>query len=101
MDLYQSERLRHELANSGQTTTVVATTDLWDLAPLQTLIYPAAERGERSLKIDMMEQAFHTLRPGGMFAVLSPFERDPFFATALKKVFGRVHAPGAANGRLF
>ena len=50
-----------------------------------------ARGGERELKIDMVEQAFHVLRPGGALVIWSSYETDPFFPTLLKKVFGRVH----------
>ena len=45
----------------------------------------------------MVEQAFHVLRPDGVFVVLSPYEKDEFFPPLLKKVFGRVHS--ADGGR--
>src|SRR5207244_3987873 len=78
---------------------VVTAPDLWDLpADFQTLLYQVPPRGERGLKIDMVEQAFHVLRPHGTLAVLSPYEREQLFPAALKKVFGRVHAPEAGGG---
>lgn len=99
MDLYQAERLRHELAQRGAEAKVVATADLWDLgAAARTAVYPAADKGERQLKLDMLEQAFHVLQPAGLFAVWSPYERDLLFPHALKKVFGRFHA---VEGSLF
>ena len=70
--------------------------DLWDLpADFQTAVYMPARGGERELKIDMIEQAFHVLRPGGALVVWSSYETDPFFPTLLKKVFGRVHEQSA------
>src|SRR5262249_11184360 len=69
--------------------------DLWDLPPVQTLLYPVPMGGERGLKLDMIEQGYHALAPGGIFAVLSPYEKDEFFPHALKKVFGKVHRPMA------
>jgi 16S rRNA (guanine1207-N2)-methyltransferase len=51
-----------------------------------------ARGGERDLKIDMVEQAFHVLRPRGALVVWSSYESDPFIPTLVKKVFGRVHA---------
>jgi 16S rRNA (guanine1207-N2)-methyltransferase len=102
MDLYQADHLREELAGRGLTAQVVTAPDLWDLAPtLQTLLYPAPERGERDLKLDMIEQAFHVLRQRGNLVVLTPYPKDQLFPAALKKVFGRVHAPAAGNGMVF
>jgi 23S rRNA (guanine1835-N2)-methyltransferase len=98
MDLFQAGRLRGELKDSGHFAEIVTAADLWDLPePPQTLIYPVPLGGERGLKLDMVEQAFHALRPGGTFAVLSPYEREEFFPQALKKVFGKVHRPMAGR----
>src|SRR5437660_8094704 len=73
MDLFQADRLRVQLKESGNFGLVVTAPDLWDLpAPLQTLVYPVPLGDERALKLDMIEQAFHVLQPGGTFAVLSP-----------------------------
>lgn len=92
MDLYQAQRLQAELADTFPAARVETAADLWDLpATFQTVAYLPARRGERELKIDMVEQAFHILRPRGAFLVWSPHEADPFFPGLLKKVFGRVH----------
>jgi 16S rRNA (guanine1207-N2)-methyltransferase len=93
MDLHQAGRLREELAARGVSGRVVTHPDLWDLpAEFQTVLFPAQKGVERELKIDMVEQAFHILRPGGTLLVLSEFDKDRLFAELLKKVFGRVHA---------
>jgi 16S rRNA (guanine1207-N2)-methyltransferase len=102
MDLYPAERLREALAEHALSARVETAADLWDLpADFQTVIYPAPKGGERELKIDMVEQAFHVLRPGGVLVVLSPYEKDNFFPALLKKVFGRVHAPTAGGTPVF
>ncbi|MCS6852442.1 MAG: class I SAM-dependent methyltransferase [Gemmataceae bacterium] len=99
MDVYQAARLEAELRGAAK---VCAAPDLWDLPPIfGTAIYPAPEGGERALKLDMVEQAYHVLRPQGLFLVLSPYEADSLFPSALKKVFGRVHVPTAAAGSAF
>ncbi len=101
MDLYQAGRLREELAARNCPARVETAADLWDLpADFQTVVYPAPERGERSLKIDMVEQAYHVLRPRGNLVVWSAHERDQLFPELLKKVFGRVHSPAAEGGML-
>src|ERR1700678_2158020 len=87
-DLYQADKLRFALAESGLAARVEVAADLWDLpADFQTAIYLPAHRGERELKIDMVDQAFHVLRQRGHLVVWSPHEIDPFFPTLLKKVF--------------
>jgi 16S rRNA (guanine1207-N2)-methyltransferase len=102
MDLHPAERLAEALVELGSRARVEAAADLWDLPPdFRTLLYPAPRGGERELKIDMVEQAFHVLRPGGVLAVLSPYRKDDLFPPLLKKVFGRVHAPTSEAGTLF
>ena len=47
MDLFQADRLRVELKESGNFADVKTAPDLWDLpAPLQTIIYPVPLGGE-------------------------------------------------------
>lgn len=102
MDLYQAERLRQSLAERGVSASVQTFPDLWDLPePMQTLLYPIPLGGERALKLDMIEQAYHALAPGGTFIVMSPYEREQLVPQALKKVFGKVHAPMEGNNALF
>lgn len=92
MDLHPADRLRAEMARLGQGEQVVTAPDLWDLPPeFETVLYPAPRGGERILKLDMLEQAFHILRPGGHLFVFSPYESDLFFPKSLKKIFGQVH----------
>jgi len=100
MDRYQVERIRQLLEERQLHATVETGADLWDLAgDFQTAIFLVEPRGERMLKLDMIEQAYHVLKPQGTLTVLSPREDDQFFPAALKKIYGRVHAPrtGAAT----
>jgi len=102
MDLYQTDRLHDELRSRNVTAQVVTAPDLWDLPDgVQTALYPVAEGGERNLKIDMIEQAFHVLRQRGSLVVLSPYEREQLIPGVLKKVFGRVRSPAAGQGMLY
>jgi 16S rRNA (guanine1207-N2)-methyltransferase len=102
MDLYQADRLREELAAVGAVAQVVTAPDLWDLPELVgSVLYPAPQGGERSLKLDMVEQAFHVVRPRGTLAVLSPYTADQVFPGVLKKVFGKVHTPVVEEGTVF
>lgn len=102
MDLFQADRLRQSLGQRGVTATVQTLPDLWDLPlPVQTLLYPIPLGGERALKLDMIEQAYHALAPGGTFIVMSPYEREQLVPHALKKVFGKVHAPMEGHNALF
>src|SRR5713226_5798702 len=83
MDLYQADRLRAELRCRDVAAQVVTAPDLWDLHPdFQTVLYPAPLGGERSLKIDIVEQAFHVL-----LGCLSP-----------KRQRGNVHSLAGASG---
>lgn len=102
MDLHPAERLREALAEQRSKARVETAGDLWDLpSTFQTLIYPAPRGGERELKIDMVEQAYHVLRPRGLLVVLSPYPKDDFFPALLKKVFGRVHIPLVGRAPVF
>ena len=49
----------------------------------------------------MVEQAFHVLRPRGLFVVLSPFVGDELFPQLVKKVFGRCGMVAAGDGTVF
>lgn len=101
MDLYQADRLREELAVLGSEAEVKTAPDLWDLpADFQTVVFPAQRGGERILKLDMIEQGFHVLRPGGTFAVVSDYPNDQFFSEQLRKVFGKIHVPEAGEGHV-
>ena len=98
LDLHQAARLREELAERKLLADVVTLPDLWDMpSPARTLLYPVSQGGERSLKLDIIEQAFHTLAPGGYCIVLSPYESDTVVQPALRKVFGKVHVPAGDN----
>ncbi len=98
MDLHQAERLREALAERQLSAAVVTLPDLWDLpADFQTAVYLPAHGGERELKIDMVEQAFHILRPRGGFVVWSSYDADPFFPALLKKIFGKAHTHQAED----
>jgi len=102
LDLYQADRLHEELAQRGLAARVVTAPDLWDLpADFQTALYLPPQGGERDLKIDMVEQAFHVLPFRGQLIVLSPFEKDQLFPALLKKVFHGVRASPAGEGTLF
>lgn len=102
MDLYQADRLREQSRARTPSVAVETHADLWDLAKdFQTLIYPVPHGGERSLKLDMIEQAYHILRPHGTLIVLSPYEKDDFFPAALKKIFGRTHTPMEGDNHVF
>ena len=91
MDRYQAARLAEELAVCGLTARIEVTPDVWDLpAEFGSVIFPSPVKGERELKIDLVEQSFHILKPRGTLAVLSPVERDKFFQPYMKKVFGKV-----------
>src|SRR5690349_19801158 len=66
MDLYQAERLQEALRERNAVAKVATAPDLWDLpGPFQTVIYPVPQGGERALKLDMIEQAYHILAPSG------------------------------------
>lgn len=90
MDLFQAERLRQELAEADVRAEVTTLPDLWDLpGQFRTAIYLPARGGERELKIDMVEQAYHVLRPHGLFVVWSSYGLDLLFPSLFKKVFGK------------
>jgi 16S rRNA G1207 methylase RsmC len=103
MDLYQAERLRMELAESGLEARVETSADLWDLPPtFRTAVFPVASHGERELKLDMLEQAYHVLAPRGLMLSLSEYQRDQVLPRWHKKVFGKCsELPSSREGSVY
>lgn len=102
MDLFEAGRLRDELSRHSARAEVVTTPDLWDLPPhFASALHAPPRGGERELKLDMLEQAYHMLAPGGLLAVASPFESDEVLPRALKKIFRKVHEIPVESGRVF
>lgn len=102
-DVHQADRLREKLEQEKLTAEVVTSADLWDLPPrFQTAIYPAPAHSDYELKVDVVEQGYHVLQPGGKFVTLSEYERDAAFGKLHKKVFGKCsEAPRSKFGSAF
>ncbi len=101
MDLFQSARLNAMLGEQGSEAAVEVRPDLWDLpGPFATVLYLTARGGERALKHDMIEQAYHIVKPQGTFVTLSPYEHDAVLPAVVKKVFGKTHAHPLGSGTL-
>ena len=102
-DLHQSDRVRECLEEVGTTAEVETVADLWDLPPrFNTVIFAASAQADRELKIDVVEQAYHVLAPGGLFLTLSEYEKDNQFAKWHKKVFGKHgETPSSEHGMAF
>jgi 16S rRNA (guanine1207-N2)-methyltransferase len=89
MDVYQAGRLETELAALGTSARIAVHADLWDLpAEFATALYPVPARGERELKLDLVDQAYQVLTADGQLLVLSEHEHDDFFPPLLKKFYG-------------
>ncbi len=102
-DVHQAERLKEKLVQETLTAEVVVGADLWDLpAKFNTVIFPASMQADYELKLDMVEQGYHVVAPGGRFITLSEYERDTAFHKAHKKVFGKCsESPGSEFGTAF
>lgn len=102
-DLHQTDRVRECLAEVGAAAEVVAVADIWDLPPrFNTVIFPASAQSDREVKLDVVEQGYHALAPGGLFLTLSEYEKDSAFAKLQKKVFGKCgETPASENGMAF
>jgi 16S rRNA G1207 methylase RsmC len=88
-DVHQAARLKEKLEQEKLTANVVNAGDVWDVpGQFQTVIFPAAANMDRELKIDLIEQAYHIVAPGGRFISLSEHERDNAFHKWHKKVYG-------------
>jgi 16S rRNA (guanine1207-N2)-methyltransferase len=103
MDLHQATRVRDCLAEIGASAEVVAAPDLWDLEPrFDTVLFPSSAQADRELKIDIVEQSIHILRPGGTLLSLSEYEKDNQFAKWHKKVYGKCgESPASKAGMAF
>ncbi len=103
IDLHQANRVRECLDEVGATAEVIAKSDLWDLeSRFETVLFPAASQHDRELKIDIIEQAYHILMPGGLLLSLSEYEKDNQFAKWQKKIFGKCgETPASEQGMAF
>ncbi len=103
MDLHQAGRLQEELALAGQIASIETKPDLWDLpAEFQTVLFPVAMHGERELKLDLLDQAQHILKPKGLLIALSEYRRDDLLPKAIKKHFGKCsETPSGREGSIF
>lgn len=101
-DVHQAERLKEKLAQEKLTAEVVTGADLWDLPPkFQTVIYPASMQSDYELKLDVVEQAYHVVAPGGRFITLSEYDRDTTFHKVHKKAFGKCSESPFVKGQEF
>ena len=102
-DLHQTDRVRETLAEVGASADVVTVPDLWDLpARFNTVIFPASAHADREVKLDVVEQGYHILAPGGLFLTLSEYEKDSQFGKLQKKIFGKCgETPASENGMAF
>jgi 23S rRNA (guanine1835-N2)-methyltransferase len=103
LDLHQAARIRECLEEVGATAEVVAVADLWDLPPrFNSVIFPASAHADRELKLDVVEQSYHLLTPGGLFLTLSEYEKDNQFAKWQKKIYGKCgETPSSEHGMAF
>jgi 16S rRNA (guanine1207-N2)-methyltransferase len=102
-DLHQTDRVRECLTEVEASAEVVAVADIWDLPPrFNTVIFPASAQSDREVKLDVVEQGYHVLAPGGLFLTLSEYEKDSQFARLQKKVFGKCgETPSSEEGMAF
>lgn len=103
LDLHQTTRVKECLAEVGAAAEVVGVADVWDLPKkFNTVIFPASAHADRELKLDVLEQSYHVLLPGGLFLTLSEYEKDTQFAKWHKKLFGKCgETPASENGTAF
>jgi 16S rRNA (guanine1207-N2)-methyltransferase len=102
-DLHQTDRVRECLAEVDAKAEVAATADIWDLPQrFNTAIFPASAQADREVKLDVVEQGYHVLTPGGLFLTLSEYEKDSQFAKLQKKIFGKCgETPSSEDGMAF
>ncbi len=103
MDLHHTSKLNTLLSEKGLSATVESSPDLWDLPPqYRCVLLPISTHGERELKLDLIEQAYHVLVPGGVLIALSEYEADQLLPKAIKKVFGKCsQMPATSDGSIF
>ena len=102
-DVFAAGRLRDKLKQEEVAAEVLVAADVWD-APkrFRTVLYPAAARSDKELKLDVIEQSFHVLEDGGRFITLSEYERDVQFARWMKRMYGKCgESPRSKQGMAF
>ncbi|CAN5263773.1 hypothetical protein BH11PLA2_BH11PLA2_32340 [soil metagenome] len=103
MDMYAADKLQQVLAENNHVAAVETLPDLWDLPQkFNTVLIPAVAHTDRELKIDMIDQAWHILNPGGVAITLSEYEGDTTIAKLHKKIYGKCgETPSSEHGMAF
>jgi 16S rRNA (guanine1207-N2)-methyltransferase len=99
-DRYQADRLEEELTALDLPNSVVVAPDLWNLTSQGAVIIPSSPRGDRELKLDLVEQSFHALRQHGLLAVLSPVPKDQLYPAVMKKTYGNLALETSDDGTI-
>lgn len=90
-DETKAQTLEHEIRELDLPAKTVVKADLWDLEPCQSLVWIPRRNEERELKLDLVEQAWHALKPNGEFLVLLPTKDLGQTLPMVRKVFGTTH----------
>ncbi|MCX7664282.1 MAG: class I SAM-dependent methyltransferase [Gemmataceae bacterium] len=103
MDLHHGTKLSTLLKEKNLSAKIELHPDLWDVpAQYRTVLLPISAHGERELKLDLIEQAYHVLVAGGLLIALSEYQADQLLPKAMKKVFGKCsQLPSSHKGSVF
>jgi 16S rRNA G1207 methylase RsmC len=94
----KAQQLEEVIRDNDWPARTIVFPDLWDIEPCQSLVWFPRRGENRELKLDLVEQSWHALKPGGNLLVCLPTKDLGLTFPMIRKIYGTIHEfPGKVN----